>query len=48
MASSATAAEGWDPALVAEPVLVRDDDAGDYVPLTAARHREITSGRHRL
>jgi fatty-acyl-CoA synthase len=44
----ALAAEGWDPALVPEPVLVRDDDAGDYVPLTAARHREITSGRHRL
>jgi fatty-acyl-CoA synthase len=44
----ALAAEGWDPATVAEPLFVRDDAGERYVPLTPARHGEITSGRYRL
>jgi fatty-acyl-CoA synthase len=42
------AAEGWDPATIAEPLFVRDDEAGRYVPLTAALHAEIRGGRRRL
>ena len=42
------AAEGYDPARVADPLLVRDDAARTYVPLTAALLAELTSGRRRL
>jgi fatty-acyl-CoA synthase len=44
----ALAAEGWDPATIAEPLFVRDDAGRRYAPLTPARHDEITRGRHRL
>jgi fatty-acyl-CoA synthase len=44
----ALAAEGYDPARVADPLFVRDDGARTYVPLTPARLAEVTSGRGRL
>jgi fatty-acyl-CoA synthase len=44
----ALAADGFDPATVADPLFVRDDAARAYVPLTAARFADVTSGRRRL
>ena len=44
----ALAAEGYDPARVADPLFVRDDRARSYVPLTAALLEGIRHGRHRL
>jgi len=40
--------EGFDPTRVADPVFVRDDDAGAYVPLTPERFDEIGTGERRL
>ncbi len=40
--------EGFDPARIADPILVRDDEAGAYVPLTAETIDEIRSGARRL
>ncbi len=40
--------EGFDPARIADPILVRDDEAGAYVPLTAETIGEIRSGARRL
>jgi fatty-acyl-CoA synthase len=40
--------EGFDPERVGDPILVRDDDARAYVPLTPARHRAIQRGELRL
>ena len=42
------AAEGYDPAQVADALLIRDDDRRRYVPLTPALLAEIRSGRRRL
>ncbi|HWP67391.1 MAG TPA: long-chain-acyl-CoA synthetase [Candidatus Limnocylindria bacterium] len=42
------ASEGWDPARVQDPLYVRDDDAGAYVPLTAQVVAAIAAGRYRL
>lgn len=42
------AADGFDPARVADPLYVRDDDARDYVPLDDARRAALTAGRLRL
>jgi len=42
------AAEGYDPARVADPLFVRDDAARTYVPLTPAVAAEIRDGRRRL
>jgi fatty-acyl-CoA synthase len=44
----ALASEGWDPTRVADPILVRDDAARTYAPLTRAALEEIRSGRRRL
>jgi fatty-acyl-CoA synthase len=44
----ALAAEGYDAARVPDPLLVRDDAARTYVPLTGALLAELTSGRRRL
>jgi fatty-acyl-CoA synthase len=44
----ALTAEGYDPARVADPLLVRDDAARTYVPLTPAVLEEIRTGRRRL
>jgi fatty-acyl-CoA synthase len=40
--------EGFDPQSIADPLYVRDDAAGTYVPLTPERYREIAAGRARL
>jgi fatty-acyl-CoA synthase len=40
--------EGYDPAGVADPLYVRDDEARAYVPLTPERHAAIRAGAHRL
>jgi fatty-acyl-CoA synthase len=45
---TALADEGWNPAYVAEPIFVRDDDAATYVPLTPSRLAALQAGRHRL
>jgi len=44
----ALAAEGYDPARVADPLFVRDDAARTYVSLTPAVLAEIREGRRRL
>jgi fatty-acyl-CoA synthase len=44
----ALAADGWDPARTADPLLVRDDGARTYVPLTAERLAGVRSGAVRL
>ena len=36
--------EGFDPAAIADPLFVRDDDAGAYVPLTRELAAEIRGG----
>jgi fatty-acyl-CoA synthase len=41
-------ADGWDPARIADPLFVRDDDASTYVPLDAPTAATIAAGRHRL
>ena len=40
--------EGFDPARVADPLFVRDDEARAYVPLDAALHARLRSGALRL
>ncbi|MCB9595461.1 MAG: long-chain-acyl-CoA synthetase [Sandaracinaceae bacterium] len=40
--------EGFDPSTIAEPLFVRDDAAGTYVPLTPEVHAAILSGAHRV
>ncbi|MGH7803345.1 MAG: AMP-binding enzyme, partial [Candidatus Binatia bacterium] len=40
--------EGFDPARVADPLYVRDEAAGAYVPLDAETHAAIVAGRRRL
>jgi len=40
--------EGFDPARISDPLFVRDDDAGTFVPLTPARFDGIRSGARRL
>ena len=40
--------EGFDVERVADPILVRDEEAGAYVPLTAEAIGEIRSGARRL
>jgi len=40
--------EGWDPATLADPLLLRDDAARAYVPLDASRHRAVAAGEIRL
>jgi fatty-acyl-CoA synthase len=42
------AAEGYHPARVSEPLFVRDDAGGTYVPLTPDVLEAIRTGRHRL
>jgi fatty-acyl-CoA synthase len=37
--------EGFDPGAVGDPLHLRDDEAGSYVPLTDALHGRITSGQ---
>jgi len=37
--------EGFDPGAVGDPLHLRDDEAGSYVPLTDALHERITSGQ---
>jgi len=44
----AFAAEGWDPARVADPLFARDDARRTYVPLTAGVAAEIRDGRRRF
>jgi fatty-acyl-CoA synthase len=44
----ALAAEGWDPARVADPLFVRDGAARTYLPLTPTVRTEIQSGRRRF
>src|SRR5262249_43114781 len=44
----ALAAEGYDPATVADPLYVRDDSARTYVPLTPSLLADIKTGRRRL
>jgi fatty-acyl-CoA synthase len=44
----ALAADGYDPSRVADPLFVRDDAAGAYVPLTPSGLAAIRAGRHRL
>ena len=44
----ALAAEGFDPAQVADPLFARDDAGRTYVPLTPAVLAEIRSGRRRF
>jgi fatty-acyl-CoA synthase len=41
-------ADGFDPARVADPLWVRDDDAGTYAPLTAETFAAIREGGRRL
>jgi len=45
---TALAAEGYDPARVADPLFVRDDASATYVSLTASALAAITAGRQRL
>ena len=45
---AAMAEDGYDPARVADPLLVRDDDAATYVPLTREALAAIAAGRFRL
>ena len=40
--------EGFDPALVAEPLYFRDPGSGEYRPLDAARFADIAAGKIRL
>ena len=40
--------QGFDPSLIADPVLFADASAGSYVPLSAERHAEIVKGEIRL
>ena len=40
--------EGFDPAVVREPLYIRDDRGGAYVPLTPERHHALCSGGLRL
>ena len=40
----APAAEGYDPAVVSDPLCFRDDAAHTYVPLDAALKQRIDSG----
>jgi fatty-acyl-CoA synthase len=40
--------EGFDPALVADPLFLRDDAARRYVPLTPAVYDDLRLGRLRL
>ena len=40
--------EGYDPALIADPLYFRDDRAGTYVPVTADLARRIAAGEARL
>jgi fatty-acyl-CoA synthase len=40
--------EGYDPARVAEPLFVRDDERATYVPLTPSLLADVRAGRHRL
>jgi fatty-acyl-CoA synthase len=42
------AADGWEPARGRDPILVRDDAARTYVPLTPERAAAITNGALRL
>ncbi len=42
------AAEGIDPAVVSDPLYLRDDDARTYVPLTAGLLEDLRRGRRRL
>jgi fatty-acyl-CoA synthase len=42
------AAEGFDPAVVPDPLYVRDDDTARYVPLTPERFAGLRSGALRL
>jgi fatty-acyl-CoA synthase len=44
----ALAADGFDPARIADPLFVRDDAARTYVPLTPAVLEELRDGRRRL
>jgi len=44
----ALAAEGYDPARVADPLYVRDDAARTYVPLTPDVLAALQGGRRRL
>ena len=40
--------DGYDPAVVGEPLYVRDDRAGRYAPLDSETYRAIAEGRHPL
>ena len=40
--------QGFDPDAIADPLFVRDDAAGAYVPLTRERAAEIRSGARAL
>ncbi len=40
--------EGFDPAVVADPLLFRDDEAGCYAPLDEALREQIVDGRVRV
>ena len=44
----ALAADGFDPARVADPLFVRDDEKRTYVPLTPAVLEELRDGCRRL
>ena len=44
----ALAAEGYDPARIADPLFVRDDTARTYLPFTRALLDEVATGRRRL
>jgi hypothetical protein len=37
--------QGFDPAVVAEPLWLRDPREQTYVPLTPARYRDVVAGR---
>ena len=41
-------AQGWDPAVIEDPLLVRDDAAGAYLPLTPERIEALRSGTLRV
>jgi fatty-acyl-CoA synthase len=40
--------EGFDPAVVADPLLFRDDEAGCYAPLDEALREQIVDGSVRV
>jgi fatty-acyl-CoA synthase len=40
--------DGWDPAAIDDPLYVRDDAKGDYVPLTPELQRAVLSGSLRV